>query len=352
MDHHHMPHQADAAQAPQYKATSRLLTLIDGLLKAYRDKRKNEHRIEVKVNGKTKFKATVDKNGRLKITQNNLTAEEIQALQNYFKSIPNPPINPKDFDVMVDGNNVLTTNNGEVVNQAQPQQPDAFAESAEPNLARETFEAVEPSNTEPETPRTDANSDSQEEIQTESSTPSTPTDENDTANPDPIRPDSQDDRPIPTQSSEAQPPQSEQLPLPGMTAPRSPEPEPKVSDTGIVPQDYGLGEIITDGAIVASGDRALVAAHGSLEAKRLELNDCVRRGVEPGFSHLNERATVLRAEINRDLPKFSEQLNQSIAQGKYNPKQRSAPGLDRDLPLTQKKQEAQTQSKQRVLAKK
>jgi hypothetical protein len=339
MDHHHMPHQADAAQAPQYKATSRLLTLIDGLLKAYRDKRKNEHRIEVKVNGKTKFKATVDKNGRLKITQNNLTAEEIQALQNYFKSIPNPPINPKDFDVMVDGNNVLTTNNGEVVNQAQPQQPDAFAESAEP------------SNAEPEIPRTNANSDSQE-TDNETATASTPKDEIDTANPEPTRPDAQDDRPIPTQESEAQPPQSEQLPLPDITAPRSPELEPKVSETGIVPQDYGLGKIITDDAIVATGDRALVAAHGSLEAKRLELNDCVRNGVEPEFSHLNERATVLRAEINRDLPKFSEQLNQSIAQGQYNPKQRSAPGLDRDLPLTQKKQEAQTQSKQRVLAKK
>ncbi|NJM75590.1 MAG: hypothetical protein HC852_07195 [Acaryochloridaceae cyanobacterium RU_4_10] len=116
---------------------------------------------------------------------------------------------------------------------------------------------------------------------------------------------------------------------------------PKVNDTGPIPPDYGLGKHISDDAIVASGDRTLMGAHGSLEAKRLELNDCVKRGKEPGFSHLNERAAVLRTEINRDLPKFSDRLNQSIAQGKYNSTPKMAPGLDNDVALTPRKQETQ-----------
>ena len=342
-EHHHMAQVAEASQVLQRKFVSYHIKLIDRLLKDYRDKKKNEHKIIVKVDGKVKFKAVVDKNGKLNIKRNTLTVDEVQALQSYFKMMHNPPIQPKDFDVSVDGNRVLLTQNGQLVEKAQPHPEAVDSIDAEPTLTRETPEAVEP--TEPETQNNDADSDS-DESETESATPTTPTDEIDST-----------ETPEPTQAREAQQPQSQQLPLLDLTAPRSPEGVPQISETGIVPQDYGLGKVITDGAIVATGDRALVSAHGGLEAKRLELNDCVRRGVEPGFSYLNERATVLRTEINRDLPKFSELLNESIAQGKYSPAQRSAPGLDRDMPMTPKKQQtqapsqAQEQVQKRVLAK-
>lgn len=305
MDNHHTHSAAETVQNIQYRAVSGLLNLVEGLLKAYKDKRKNEHKIEVKVDGKTKFKATVDKTGRMRVAKNELSGDEILALQNYFKSIPNPPINSKDFDVTVDGNKVLATKDGKVVTKAQPQQPDAFAET----------EAVNPSAK--------------------------------TAG-DPARPEAEAQQIAP----EAPKTEAVQLPIPAPTSTeKSSEAVPKVSDTGPIAADYGLGKPISDEAIVATGDRVLVSAHGGLEAKRLELNDCVRRGSEPGLSHLNERADVLRGEINHDLPKFSERLNESIAQGKYKTPPTTAPSLDRDILLTHAKQESQTHSKQRVLAK-
>ena len=328
MDTHHMPHLAEATQAPINKATSKLLNLIDGLLKAYRDKRKNEHHIKVKVDGKTKFKATVDKSGRLKIHHNTLTNEEIQALQNYFKSIPNPAIDPKAFDVMVDNNTVLQTRHGEVVNRAQPQQPDAFVETE----AIETFK--------PDSVTSEAES-----------TPSPPVEAKQATTQASPAPQAQR-QPEPTQATPAPQPQSEQLPIQGLGEQPSPPTGPQIDETGPVPADFGLGQPITDQAIVATGDRDLVAAHGQLEAKRLELNYCVKRGSEPGLDLLQQRATDLRAEINRDLPKFAEQLNHSIAQGKYDPTQRTAPGLDHDMALTPKKQQTQSQSKSRALVKK
>jgi hypothetical protein len=328
MDNHHAHHVAETAQNIQHRAASGLLNLIEGLLKAYKDKRKSEHRIEIKVDGKTKFKATVDKTGRMRVAKNELSGDEILALQNYFKSIPNPPINPKDFDVTVDGNRVLATKDGKVVTKAQPQQSDAFAEteSASPSAANTAnADPVRPSDPEP--------------------APITP----EASKPEPLTPEASKPEPITPKASKPEP---VQLPIPEPTSTeQSTAAAPKVNDTGPIPTDYGLGKPISDEAIVATGDRALVAAHGGLEAKRLELNDCVRRGKEPGFSHLNDRATVLRGEINSDLPKFAERLNESMAQGKYKTPPTTAPGLDRDMPLTQKKQEAQTQSKKQVLAK-
>ena len=259
--------QAQNAQASINRPTEKLLRLIDGWLKAYGKKQK-DHRIVVKVDGKVKFKATVDKNGKLNINHNTLTPEEIKALQNYFKSIPNPVVNPKDFDVIVDDQTVLKTENGEVVERAQSQEPNAFDDV-------EAKQADEPAEDEPE---------------------------------------------------------------------KKPEPEeaPRVNETGPVAEDFGLGIPITAAAILATGDRDLLSDHHSLEAKRLELNYCDRRGSEAGMEPLQKRAEILRAEINRDLPKFSEQIKTLTAQGKYDPAKRSAPGLDHDMPLTPK--QAQTEA--------
>jgi hypothetical protein len=397
MDNYHAHSAAESVQNSQYRATHGLLNLIEGLLKAYKDKRKNEHKIEVKVDGKTKFKATVDKTGRMRVAKNDLSSDEILTLQNYFKSIPNPPINPKDFDVMVDGNRVLATKDGKVVEQVQPQQSDAFADTtrvtapsadvADPKTTDSTdvdmapkaprpssvpvstsafeksvdnwvkTEPPRPSSVKPRETQSDPvpqkEPNSQERIDLNSG--ETSQDASQTIN---VTATSVDLEPVPsTQEPEpkaTESPKSEavQLPIPNPTSTeKSPEAVPKVNDTGPIPADYGLGKPISDEAIVATGDRALVAAHGGLEAKRLELNDCVRRGKDPGFSHLNDRATVLRGDINRDLPKFAERLNESMVQGKYKATPTTAPGLDRDMPLTKKKQESQTQSKKQVLTK-
>lgn len=395
MDNHHIHHAAETIQNNQYRASHGLLNLIEGLLKAYKDKRKNEHRVEVKVDGKTKFKATVDKTGRMRVTKNELSGDEILALQNYFKSIPNPPIKPKDFDVTVDGNKVLSTKDGKVVEQAQSQHPDAFAKAT--RVAAPSSEVVDPKTTDstdvdvapiPPSPSSVPVSTAAFEksidnwVKTEQ--PRRTSVKPHETHPDPQKERNSQDRldldsevtrqdasqtidvsatsvdlePAPP-VQEAQPIAPEpspsepvQLPIPEPTLiQRSPEAVPTVNDTGPIAADYGLGKPISGEAIVATGDRALVAAHGGLEAKRLELNDCVRRGSEPGFSHLNDRATVLRAEINRDLPKFAERLNESTAQGKYKATPTTAPGLDRDTTLTPKKKESQTQSKQRVLTK-
>ncbi|NJM75589.1 MAG: hypothetical protein HC852_07190 [Acaryochloridaceae cyanobacterium RU_4_10] len=142
MDTHQIARAADGVHNTQYRASKGLLDLIEGLLKAYKNKRKDEHRIEVKVDGKTKFKATVDKYGRMRATKNDLSPDEIRTLHNYFKSMPNPPINPKDFDVIVDGNKVLETKNGNVVKQAQPQQSNAFADTEW--VAAPTAKVVDP----------------------------------------------------------------------------------------------------------------------------------------------------------------------------------------------------------------
>ena len=106
--------------------------------------------------------------------------------------------------------------------------------------------------------------------------------------------------------------------------------EPTAATCNPVPSDYGLGIFIDNDATVATGDRDLVLAHASLEAKRLELNYCVKQGSE----RFQQRAIELRAELNRALPKFAAQLNSAIAQGKYNPTQHTASGLDYDMPLT------------------
>jgi hypothetical protein len=395
VDNHHTHHAAETVQNNQYRATHGLLNLIEGLLKAYKDKRKKEHRIEVKVDGKTKYKATVDKTGKMRVAKNELSGDEILALQNYFKSIPNPPIKPKDFDVKVDGNRVLATKDGKVVEQAQPQQPDAFAEAT--RVAAPSAEVVDPKTTDstdkdvaptpPSPSSVPVNTSAFEKsidnwVKTEQ--PRRTSVKPHGTHPDPQKEQNSQDRldldsEVARQDAsqtidvsaksvdlEPAPPVQEaspispdpkkteavQLPIPEPTLTgESPEAVTKVSDTGPVPADYGLGKPISDQAIVATGDRALVAAHGGLEAKRLELNDCVRRGSEPGFSHLNDRAAVLRGEINRDLPKFAERLNESTAQGKYKATPTTAPGLDRDTTLTPKKQESQTQSKQRVLTK-
>ena len=359
MDQHHMTHLAEATQAPINKATSKLLNLIDGLLKAYRDKRKNEHRIKVKVDGKTKFRATVDKTGRLKIHHNTLTNEEIQALQNYFKSIPTPAIDPKAFDVMVDNNTVLQTRHGEVVNRAQPQQPDAFVETGAietftPDSVTREAESTPSPPVEAKQSPTQAPPAQQPQRQPEQ-TQATPAPQSQPQSTQPPAqttpaPQAQSEQP-PAQTTPAPQPQSEQLPIQGLSNPPAPT-GPQISETEPVPADFGLGQPITDQAIVATGDRDLVAAHGQLEAKRLELNYCIKRGSEPGLQPLQQRATDLRAEINRDLPKFAEQLNRSIAQGKYDPAKRTAPGLDRDMPRTPKKQQTPSQSKSRALSKK
>lgn len=328
MDNHHTHSAADTAQNIQYRAASGLLNLVEGLLKAYKDKRKNEHKMEIKVDGTTKFKATVDKTGRMRVAKNELSGDEILALQNYFKSIPNPPINSKDFDVTVDGNKVLATKDGKVVTKAQPQQSDAFAETGSVTPSPANAAKDDPARPSAQAPTPIAN---------------------EASKPEPLTPEASKPEPI---TPEVSKPEPVQLPIPEPTSiERSPDAVPHVNDTGFIAADYGLGKPISDEAIVATGDRALVAAHGGLEGKRLELNDCVRRGKEPGFSHLNDRATVLRGEINRDLPKFAERLNESMAQGKYKTPSTTVPVLARDMPLTQKKQETQTQSRKQVLAK-
>jgi hypothetical protein len=381
VDNHHTHQAAETVQNIQHRASSGLLNLIEGLLKAYKDKQKNEHKIEIKVDGKTKFKATVDKTGRMRVAKNELSGDETLALQNYFKSIPNPPINPKDFDVTVDGNRVLATKDGKVVEQAQPQQPDAFAEAT--RVAAPSADVVDPKTTDstdvdmapiPPSPSSAPVSTSAFEksidnwVKTEQPRPTSVKPHETHSDPQKERnsqdrldldsdvtrqdasqtidvsatsvdlepaPPVQEAPPIAPETSKTEP---VQLPIPEPTSTKeSPEVVPRVGDTGPIPADYGLGKPISDEAIVATGDRALVAAHGGLEAKRLELNDCVIRGSEPGFSHLNDRAAVLRGEI--------------MAQGKYKTTPTTAPGLDRDMPLTPKKKESQTQSKQRVLTK-
>ncbi|NJM78251.1 MAG: hypothetical protein HC852_23815 [Acaryochloridaceae cyanobacterium RU_4_10] len=115
----------------QKRDTIEFLRFLRRLITEYGKNKNKEHKVEIKVNGKSKFKAVVDKAGTLKVSKNDLTADEIAALQNHFKSIPNPPINPKDFDVMVDGQNVLKTQEGRVVHQAQPLQSSEVAEVEE-----------------------------------------------------------------------------------------------------------------------------------------------------------------------------------------------------------------------------
>jgi cytochrome c553 len=366
MDNHHAPHAAETAQNTQYRATSGLVDLIEGLLKAYKDKRKNEHRIEIKVDGKTKFKATIDKNGHMKATKNDLSPDEIRTLQQYFKSMPTPPLNPKDFDVNVDGQTVLSTQNGNVVKQSQPQRSDAFTETTAGVAPSPPTDPIPPSPTttaaplidQPKTAPTPVEKTDIEPVAPEAQVIQGRLDLNaDKATPDATQPTpvpvaTGPTEPLPVSPKETTSLVSEPPSIPEVSS-AAPPVVPTVNEAGPIPADYGLGKNISDEAIVASGDRSLVASHGSLEGKRLELNNCVRRGKEPGLSHLNERATVLRTEINRDLPKFAERLNQSIAQGKYNPNPRSAPGLDRDMPLSQKKPEAQAQaqSKKRTLVK-
>jgi cytochrome c553 len=395
MDNHHAHHAAETAQNTQYRAASGLVDLIEGLLKAYKDKRKNEHRIEVKVDGKTKFKATIDKNGHMKATKNDLSPDEIRALQNYFKSMPNPPINPKDFDVNVDGQTVLSTRNGNVVKQSQSQRPDAFAETnagvapsptADPSPPSTTTKAapladqpkteptpVEKTDIEPVTPKAQAiqgrlDLDAEKASQNATHSPAAPI-TTDPSEPLPNSP--KETQPLtskppsrPEASPVSTPPVDKQgslnIPSEAVTSQSADQPPsatavvPTVNDAGLIPADYGLSKNISDEAIVASGDRLLVASHGSLEGKRLELNDTLTRLKDPKIaklsntSHLSDRVDVLRKEINAELPAFAERLDKSIKAGKYNPAQRTAPGLDNDMTLTPKKQETKKQSKQRT----
>ena len=263
MDPHHTAHLGQTMQADQTRSAQSLLKMIDSLLKAYQNKKRNEHRIVVKVDGKVKFKAVVDKSGKLNINHNTLTPDEIKALQNYFKGLDNPVVNPKDFDVMVDDSTVLKTENGEVIERKEPQEALDFEGVTEEEVKQEEVK--------------------QEEV------------------------------------------------IEGAMI------EPQVNESGEIDADYGLGEDITNDAIVATRDRDLILCHSALEAKRLEHNYCVKRGVEPGMQPLVERASILRTEINRDLPKFAGQLKTSIANGKYDPEKRSAPGLDHDMPLSPRK---------------
>lgn len=346
MDTHHMHHLAETMQSNQKLAVDQLLGFIEKLLKDYKDKKKGEHKIEVKVDGKTKFKATIDKTGRMRATKNDLSASELQALQDYFKQIPNASIKPKEFDVQVDGKQVLATKNGEVTKYVPPQHSEVSTEAKQLDGAKATPAQAESTRFE-----TTHNPQSSQPQGNEASTAV----EKAKTDPIPLTPSVASKN---LNSPEKSAP-SVQLHIHGSApipeAQKPPEVVPHVNETGLVPADYGLGKPISDDAIVASGDRPLLAAHGSLERRRLELNDCVRRGSEPGMSYLNERAGVLRSEINRDLPGFAKRLDESIAQGKYNPapSQRTAPCLDNDMALTQKKQETQTQTqgKKRVLAK-
>ncbi|NJM78393.1 MAG: hypothetical protein HC852_24700 [Acaryochloridaceae cyanobacterium RU_4_10] len=82
-----------------------LAMMIAALVRAFGKKGKKESTIEIKVDGKTKLKGKVV-NGQFKPSINKLTPEEVRLLQDYLKTVPNPPIKPQDFQVMVDGETV------------------------------------------------------------------------------------------------------------------------------------------------------------------------------------------------------------------------------------------------------
>jgi hypothetical protein len=243
---------------------------------------------------------------------------------------------------MVDGNKVLSTRNGNVVRREQPQQSDAFADTkwvAAPPANAEAAPVPPKPSAKPENTANFEKSVDKWVATDRSKTASTQFEKThaepiphkeqesqgrldlnsdntsqEASQPIDVPATSADSEPLPVLKKEAKQPTEDNADLnrrqmeekgyvdshsepieqtKSVEQKQSSSPaEPKVNEAGPIPPDYGLGKNISDDAIVASGDRALMGAHGSLEAKRLELNDCVKRGKEPGFSHLNERATV------------------------------------------------------------
>jgi hypothetical protein len=330
-----------------------LAMMIAALVRAFGKKGKKESTIEIKVDGRTKLKGKVV-DGQFKPSVNKLTPEEVRLLQDYLKTVPNPPIKPQDFQVMVDGETVLQTKDGNVVKRSTVKD-DVFNEakwvSAPKAPAPTHYEKTHsvpvpdvkapvppPASQQTELPKTEPTSQQVEPTSKNLNTPknSTATAKvsqplpNEKLHPDPFIDPAAKDPNIHNIEASAVPvdlPQPKNTPdLPPeatLTEPVQDRPSPPIAQqsfsTGEIPSDFGLpaAKNINREAVLATGDQTLIMQHSRLEGERTKLNRELIRSKDPGMQHLASYISELRSGIETVLPDFERRLKTLTKEGKY-----------------------------------
>jgi hypothetical protein len=351
MDARNMEHATKSVSDAHTQTTAAAQGLALLLARWYKNRLKKQQTIEVKVNGKTKLKGVV-KDGVFTPSVNKMTAQEIQVLRNYFSNIPNPPIKPDDFQVLVNGGTVFQTVDGQVTKQRSPN-----PESSTPESSPQTQPTQKPFSWPGYSDDLHRTSDPTQPTQpTPSSTPP-PVPTSPVTEPNPLSattPDPVIDVPYSLVDPVPEATNSEALidseldttpeainvaeplpepivdpvakPHPKAAAPPSLDdelltnpprsPEPNLSE---YPADFGLASAknINQDAVVATGDRALIQQYLAVEALRSDLNIDIDRAKYPGYEHLQPRIESLKTQINDRVPELDRRLKTLIGEGKY-----------------------------------
>jgi hypothetical protein len=332
-----------------------LAMMIAALVRAFGKKGKKESTIEIKVDGKTKLKGKVE-NGQFKPSINKLTPEEVRTLQEYFKTVPNPPIKPQDFQVMVDGETVLQTKDGNVVKRSTVKD-DVFNEakwvSAPKQPAPTHYEKTHsvpvpdvkapvplPASQQTEWPKAEPIAQRTEPVSKTEPLPSSVVEpalqqtESPKVEPSPapvVEPAPKNlntvNGKVSAATEKVETPLPVDVPAPNLASDSSSEkplPEPFVESrksisTGEIPSDFGLpaAKNINREAVLATGDQTLIMQHSRLEGERTKLNSELSRSKDPGMQHLASYVSKLRSGIETALPDFERRLETLTKEGKY-----------------------------------
>ncbi|NJM76216.1 MAG: hypothetical protein HC852_11030 [Acaryochloridaceae cyanobacterium RU_4_10] len=379
MDARNIEHAANSVSDAHTQTTAAAQGLVLLLVELYKRKHKKQQTIEIKVNGKTKLKGVV-KDGVFTPSVNKMTAQEIQVLRNYFSNIPNPPIKPDDFQVLVNGGTVFQTVDGQVTKQRSPNPESSAPTSSQAKPTQEPFSSpvyvdrflddYYPHTSQP-TPPTSSSATPSPAVSTApteapATAPAQATATTTSVSTAPTAPPVADRPPssVTTQEPAIDVPYSLVDPVPVATdsnalidseldttpeavngAERSPEPivdpvlkphqpvappslddelltnppRPPELNLGEFPADFGLASAknISQDAVVASGDRALIQQYLAVEALRSDLNTDIDRAKHPGHEYLQPRIESLRTQINDRLPELDRRLQTLIGEGKY-----------------------------------